>query len=207
MNVTPPGGDYPYGDIKNNTGSNNGTPVDRNVYGDIHQFFAKMFAESGLTANNQLDNEANGFQLFEALLAAIKHPEWEVGNYTKMFDTLSVDGATILDSNCNITLNGRSVQYQLSLQLDVTDATDINQATDISFEMSGQLKAKYKAIASTQDLADVGVSILQAGASNFGASTLFTNNADCVIRVLITDRNVVNGNTILILISGCYPAF
>ena len=41
-NTVAPNADYPYGNIQDNTGSNNGTPVNTLVYSDLHQFFAKM---------------------------------------------------------------------------------------------------------------------------------------------------------------------
>jgi len=66
-NVEPVDSDYPYGRIKDNTGSDNGTPINEDVYGDFHQFFARMFAESGLTYNELPDNDYSGFQYYEAL--------------------------------------------------------------------------------------------------------------------------------------------
>ncbi len=66
-NVVTPGGDYPYGRIKDDTGGGNGTPVSVQVYGDQHQFFERIMALSGLTANDLPDNSTNGFQLVEAL--------------------------------------------------------------------------------------------------------------------------------------------
>lgn len=60
--------DYPYGKIKDNTGVGDGTPVNTLVYGDFHQFFAKMLSESGITPNGIPDNDYSGFQYFEALL-------------------------------------------------------------------------------------------------------------------------------------------
>jgi hypothetical protein len=71
LNVQAPNAAYPYGAIKDNTGGNNGTPVNASTYGDFHQFFAKMLAESGVVANDLPDNFTNGFQYFEALLALI----------------------------------------------------------------------------------------------------------------------------------------
>lgn len=68
-NVQAPDSDYPYGDIKDDTGANDGTPVDRQVYGDFHQFFEKLMHEAKLTANGLPDNDYNGFQLFDALKA------------------------------------------------------------------------------------------------------------------------------------------
>jgi len=66
-NVVAPGGAYPYGNIKDNPGDGTGTPVNTEVYADFHQFFARMFGESGITSNNLPDNNTNGFQYFEAL--------------------------------------------------------------------------------------------------------------------------------------------
>ena len=67
-NVNAPNATFPYGSIKDDTGVGDGTPVDVQVYGDFHQFFARLFNESGLVANGLIDSEANGFQLYESLL-------------------------------------------------------------------------------------------------------------------------------------------
>lgn len=69
-NVTAPNAQFPYGAVKDNTGTNNGTPVNVDTYGDMHQFFEKLFAESGLTANGLPDDATNGFQLYQALITA-----------------------------------------------------------------------------------------------------------------------------------------
>lgn len=71
QNVLTPNSEYPYGAIQDDTGANNGTPVNTEVYGDFHQFFAKMFAASGLTYNNLPDNAYDGFQYYDALVAVI----------------------------------------------------------------------------------------------------------------------------------------
>jgi hypothetical protein len=68
-NTTPPDDDYPFGNIKDNPGNRTGTPLNKLVHADFHQFFEKMFDQSGLVANGLPDNDYNGFQLFEALLA------------------------------------------------------------------------------------------------------------------------------------------
>jgi len=65
-NVDAPTTAYPFGNSKDDTGSNNGTPVDRERFNDWDQLFEKVFNESGLTANGNDDNETNGFQLFNA---------------------------------------------------------------------------------------------------------------------------------------------
>ena len=71
VNTEAPSVAYPFGNIKDNTGSNNGTPVDKNVYADFHQFFAKMMAESGIAYNDLPDNETDGFQYFLALIKVV----------------------------------------------------------------------------------------------------------------------------------------
>lgn len=59
---------YIYGDIKDDTlsGLFNGTPLDRALFSQYIQFFERMMAISGITANGLPDNLTNGFQLYEA---------------------------------------------------------------------------------------------------------------------------------------------
>lgn len=71
-NVTPAGGTYPYGNVKDNTGGANGTPVNVELLTDYVQFFEKIFADSGLTANGLPDNNTNGFQLVEAAIKVFR---------------------------------------------------------------------------------------------------------------------------------------
>lgn len=72
-NVTTPSAEYPYGNIKDNTGSNDGTPVNVLVYADMHQFFEKLMAEASVSANGLPDNATNTFQLYQALLNVIDY--------------------------------------------------------------------------------------------------------------------------------------
>lgn len=61
--------DYPDGRIKDNTGSGNGTPVNRNVYGDLHSNISRMMRLYNITPNDLPDNETNGYQIIEAIIA------------------------------------------------------------------------------------------------------------------------------------------
>lgn len=70
QNVAPIDGDFPFGRIKDNPGNNTGTPFNESLYGDIQQFFEKMFSMSGLVANGLPDCAYTGFQLFDALRLA-----------------------------------------------------------------------------------------------------------------------------------------
>jgi hypothetical protein len=97
-NTVAPDADYPYGNIQDNTGGNNGTPVNALVYADFHQFFAKMMAESAIVYNDQPDNATNGFQYFLALQAVInsslliKKKIVEIGDW-KMDSTANISVA------------------------------------------------------------------------------------------------------------------
>lgn len=71
-NVTPAGGSYPYGNIKNDDGTFNGTPINVELLADYVQFFEKIFADSGIVSNGLADNETNDFQLVEAMEAMIE---------------------------------------------------------------------------------------------------------------------------------------
>lgn len=75
-NVDPASGEYPYGNIKDNDGSNNGTPLNKITHADFHQFFAKMLAEWEAlgfeTASGVPDNAYDGFNYYSALLASAR---------------------------------------------------------------------------------------------------------------------------------------
>jgi hypothetical protein len=66
-NTSAPTGDYPYGDIRDTQPGIPGTPVNRLVYADFHQFFAKLMDFAGVTPNGLPDNDYSGWQLMEAL--------------------------------------------------------------------------------------------------------------------------------------------
>lgn len=60
---------YPDGRIRDNSGAGDGTPVNRLIYSDLHEFFAKIMRLAGLVYNGLPDNESNGYQLVEAAVA------------------------------------------------------------------------------------------------------------------------------------------
>lgn len=99
-NVDAPDSDYPFGRIRDNSGIGDGTPVDEEVYGDFHQFFAKLMDVSLIPYNNLPDNEYSGFQYFEALLNVIslrvgKRVEGSIDlddqNYAGIYDIVDTD--------------------------------------------------------------------------------------------------------------------
>lgn len=60
---------YPDGRLIDNDGTGIGTPVNRQVYGDIHSTISKLMRLYGITPNEIPDNETNGYQIIEALKA------------------------------------------------------------------------------------------------------------------------------------------
>lgn len=55
-----------YGNVLDNTGSDDGTRVNKEFITDYAQTWERIFNESGLSANGLEDNEANDWQLYEA---------------------------------------------------------------------------------------------------------------------------------------------
>lgn len=78
-NTDPVSGTYPYGKIRDEVSPGDGTPIDTQVYGDFHQFFARMAALSGITLNDLPENSTNGFQYYEALIALTNPAYTSVG--------------------------------------------------------------------------------------------------------------------------------
>lgn len=71
-NTVAPGGAYPFGDIRDDDGSSNGTPVNTEVYGDFHQFFASLMFAVSATYNGLRENATNGFQYLTALASFVR---------------------------------------------------------------------------------------------------------------------------------------
>jgi hypothetical protein len=98
-NVTAPGGDYPYGVMRDKTPSIAGSKANTEFMNDYVQFFEKMFAESGISANDLPDNDYSGFQLYEALLEITKPRPYKV--YTALLSQsgTSAPSETVLGDN------------------------------------------------------------------------------------------------------------
>jgi len=68
LNVDNSDADFPNGRIQDDTGLNDGTPLDEDVYGDIHQteerLLQEIAAEPDSIMNELPDNKDNGYQFF-----------------------------------------------------------------------------------------------------------------------------------------------
>ena len=109
---------YPDARIRNNTGSNDGTPISEAVYGDIHETFAKFMREAGLNYNNLPDNVSNGYQLFEAIKRVAAKNDF-IGSATKQGND-----TVYFDAPLNIFKDRESMIF--SVNFDSTD--DFNKA-------------------------------------------------------------------------------
>jgi hypothetical protein len=123
--VTAPDTDYPYGKIRDESITLPGTPANEELYGDIHQFFARLLALSGVTANGLPDNAYSGFQLFEALL---KTDFVEIAEYNQIPSSGNFE-LIVTGSNCTATLTfarysviktGRIVKLKISFNITVS---------------------------------------------------------------------------------------
>jgi hypothetical protein len=84
-NIDPADSEYPFGNIRDKTTLESGTPVNVETYSDMHQFFMKMIAESNIVPNNLPDNAYNGWQLWEALLYHCRNQR----NYDRFYMNIS----------------------------------------------------------------------------------------------------------------------
>lgn len=98
--VQAPDATWPFGRSLDRAPGVNGLPLNSASLEDYHQFFAKLFDASGLTANGLPDNEDNGFQMFDALLAVfggLKRKTIEIGAWNMDADTSTTAAHGIAD--------------------------------------------------------------------------------------------------------------
>ena len=91
---------WPYGFNKNTTGTGDGSLLDVDQFSDAIQFFERIIALSGVTANGLFDNADNGFQLYEAFEnLCIRPPLSALGSFNTAPDfDISVAGSVTVVS-------------------------------------------------------------------------------------------------------------
>jgi len=97
VNVEAPSASYPYGNIKDNTGAGDGTPVNKATMADYIQFFAKLLHESAIVANGLPENADNGFQYYTALQTIVNALIVAAGKLSKAGDAMT--GELAMGSN------------------------------------------------------------------------------------------------------------
>ena len=89
--VQAPNAAYPFGRPKDNSGSNDGMPLNVLTHGDFHQFFAKMMDAAAITYNGLPDNATDGFQYFLAFIKNIKDTiDSYINQYTDISGSISL---------------------------------------------------------------------------------------------------------------------
>lgn len=125
---------YPNGRIKDNDGSGNGTSVNERIYGDLHQMKEKLMLLYGIIANDLPDNETNGYQLIDALIALASKNDY-------ILDLTTSGGVLQIPVKVALMKTGESLICKASA--DKTTETEIkgsdNSQTVVAF--SGNFKA------------------------------------------------------------------
>jgi len=90
LNIEAPSGNFSKGRIKDNDGTQNGTPNNEKLHGDWTQFFQKLMDEAGISPNGNADDQVNN-QLYDALIRTTRL--WE--GYDDNPNTIASSGSFI----------------------------------------------------------------------------------------------------------------
>lgn len=171
QNVDAPSGAFPYGNIRDDDGSGNGTPVDVQVYADFHQFFAHLLDTAGVSPNNLPDNLYNTFQywnaLFTNLLGGVKKLVVPIGDWN-MNTTASVTvGLDSITSSIPSFLN-KVTRISVLIKNDLGGS--LTQEYDLfNLERDGTFDAAFRIISPNRTI------ILSRNGSGFFQTTRFQN--------------------------------
>lgn len=168
-NVNAPDSEYIYGRIRDWTSGVAGTPVNEALYGDIHQFIARMMQLSGLTPNGLPDNDYNGFQIFEAYKIAM-YEDFETPTYSGSYQDDGSSPIRYRRKGKTIRIKGRtghatggstSVSEQLFTlptgyrpkenQIFTVPDVSLNNAAFVEVRTSGQIRLRGDLIAFVRD--------------------------------------------------------
>lgn len=108
VNTSAATADYPWKNIKDDSGAGDGTPLDMISHADYHQTFRKLLDDGGITPNNLPDNVTNGYQYIEALKKKYKR---SIGTKTVSVNT----ALAFSDYNKHVIASGSSAQIQIVL--------------------------------------------------------------------------------------------
>lgn len=124
---------YPYGRIKDNTGTGDGTPVNEFTYGDIQQFFAKLITMAGIVPNDLPDNETNQYQTIQALKEFATKNNY-IQNISSVSGVLNVSAKIGLMQTDEFLVCKSSVNLGAETQIKGTDGTTIAITTIGTFK-------------------------------------------------------------------------
>lgn len=149
-NITPANADYPKGAIKDDTGANDGTPVNKLVYDDVHQTHMKILLLAGITANNLPDNVTNGYQYVQALQKLFKNYIGIAGNSVSTAFTVSDINKLIITGGSGSPVN--TLPSGATLQdADVITFLNVGSGTFTVLEAAGDSIANNPGVFSPGD--------------------------------------------------------
>jgi len=125
---------YPNGRIRNNTGTGNGTPVNENVYGDIHVNKDKLMDLYGIEPNGLPDNEANGYQIIEAYRALASKNDF-------ILPLSLVSGVLSVPIKLGFMLDNEQVVCKAGFDLDSETEIKGSDAPTFTLTINGSFKA------------------------------------------------------------------
>ncbi len=181
--------EYPYGQFKDNTGSNNGVPLNKAVLEDYLQFFHKMMAESGVVYNDVPDNEYDGWQFFEAFEKLVGRGVWTSVNLVSG-DFGGNGSPTFTSGALNYLVTGKTFKCQF--QLLFTSGTNTN-AVGITLP-SGILNGSGFEVVNT--------SVLLMGGDNSVIKTYLANGSNVLSFTRIPITNMTDATPCVI--QGCF---
>jgi hypothetical protein len=111
---------YPNGQIQDNDGTDNGTPINRVTSSDLWMFFDKLMRNAALSYNGNFDNEGNGYQYIDALMSLASKSDYVLSL------TTTGGGTPILNINTRL---GILQTNEKLLALAVSDYTSETQIT------------------------------------------------------------------------------
>jgi len=129
---------FPNGRIKDNTGIGNGTPVNRLLYGDLHEFFAKLMRMAKITYNGLPDSEGNGYQLVQALQA--------IANKNDLLVALNSVGGKLQITSVKLSTLILNEMLICKAAADYANETELDDSeVGVSFTVTISNASKYKA--------------------------------------------------------------
>lgn len=109
INVVPADSTYPLARIKDNPGDGTGTAVNEALYGDMHQFFARLMQIANVAPNGLPDNAYSGYQLITAITNHIKNT---IQNFPALQRKVLPIGAWNMDTTTSLAINHGVSNYE-----------------------------------------------------------------------------------------------
>lgn len=133
QNIDSPTSDYPKGRARNRTESplTAGTIFSEELMGDAIQLFQKLVTDAEITENGTPDNETNGYQLLEALVAKVVKETNTVKR--ESVNITATNGVTVDSSVAYVATSGGIISFQIQSTLTVPSGGGVFYLnTDIS---------------------------------------------------------------------------